>query len=99
LLEKVVSELEELSNNHKEEAEAAFLEQLKTWVKENSESELLNDKGKYLNKFIRKAEEFSFAWDDHILENVFTCVADWADLVKRGGDDNDDDDDDNDEDD
>ena len=94
LLEKVFAQLDELSDNYKGKTEpVAFLEQLRTWVKENAENEIMNDKEKYLREFKRKTEDFSEPWSDSVIGDVFTDIYDWADWVSRGGDEEDEDED------
>jgi len=94
LLEKIFAQLDELSDNYKGETEpAAFLEQLRTWVKENADNEIMNNKEKYLREFIRKTEDFSEPWSDSVIGDVFTDIYDWADWVKSGGDEEDDEED------
>ena len=75
LLEKIFTRLDELSDNYKGKTEPiAFLEQLRTWVKENAENELMNNNEKFLSKFRRKAEDFSDPWGDSVIGDVFMDI-------------------------
>ena len=75
LLEKIFARLDELSNNYKGKAEpVAFLEQLRTWVKENAENELMNNNEKFLREFNRKTEDFSDGLSDSVIGDVFMDI-------------------------
>ena len=50
------------------------LEQLRTWVKENADNELMKDNEKFISKFRRKAEDFSDPWGDSVIGDVFMDI-------------------------
>jgi len=81
LLEKIFARLDELSDNYKGKTEPmAFLEQLRTWVKENADNELMKDNEKFISKFRRKAEDFSDGLSDSVIGDVFLDIYeyDWT---------------------